>query len=122
PMIPGLLAAIRASPARVLSDLAQALRAGRLTGATTAFTVRYAVPAAVEAASIELSSLLASGLDPQHAALMLEALAAERRLRADTAGLELVTSGPDIAGTTRDTGVVLRELFSEAEHRILVVG
>jgi phosphatidylserine/phosphatidylglycerophosphate/cardiolipin synthase-like enzyme len=31
-------------------------------------------------------------------------------------------SGPDIAGTPRDTGVVLRELFSEAEHRVLVVG
>jgi hypothetical protein len=106
----------------VLDDLAQALRAGCLTGATTAFMVRYAVPAAAEVAAIELSSLLASGLDPQHAALLLEALVAERRLRADTAGLELVTSGPDIAGTTRDTGVVLRELFSEAEHRVLVVG
>jgi hypothetical protein len=33
-----------------------------------------------------------------------------------------VTSGPDVAGATRDTGVVLRELFSEAEHRVLVVG
>jgi hypothetical protein len=84
--------------------------------------VRYAVPAVGEAAAIELSSLLTSGLDPQHAALLLEALAAEQRLHADAAGLELVTSGPDIAGTTRDTGVVLRELFSEAEHRVLVVG
>ena len=33
-----------------------------------------------------------------------------------------MTSGPDIAGTTRDTGVVLRELFAEAEHHVLVVG
>jgi hypothetical protein len=43
-------------------------------------------------------------------------------LRADAAALELVTSGSDIAGATRDTGVVLRELFTEAEHRVLVVG
>jgi phosphatidylserine/phosphatidylglycerophosphate/cardiolipin synthase-like enzyme len=36
--------------------------------------------------------------------------------------MELVTSGPDVAGMTRDTGVVLRELFAGAEQRVLVVG
>jgi phosphatidylserine/phosphatidylglycerophosphate/cardiolipin synthase-like enzyme len=36
--------------------------------------------------------------------------------------VELVTSGPDVAGMTRDTGVVLRELFAASEHRVLVVG
>jgi phosphatidylserine/phosphatidylglycerophosphate/cardiolipin synthase-like enzyme len=80
------------------------------------------VPSVSEAAAAELSSLLTLGLRPQHAALLLDTLAAERRLRADAAALELVTSGPDIAGTTRDTGVVLRELFAQAEHRVLVVG
>ena len=84
--------------------------------------VRYAVPAVGETAAAELSSLLASGLGPQHAALLLDALAAELEPRGDSAVLELVTSGPDIAGTTRDTGVVLRELFAEAERRVLVVG
>ena len=63
-----------------------------------------------------------SGLGPQHAALSLNALAAELKPRADAAVHELATSGPDIAGTTRDTGVVLRELFAEAEHRVLVIG
>jgi hypothetical protein len=113
---------LRALPARTLADLAQALRDGRLTEAATAFMFRYAVPAVSEAAAIELSSLLASGLGPQHAPLLLDALAAERRLRADVAVLELVTSGPDTAHATRDTGVVLRELFAEAEYRVLVVG
>ncbi len=83
--------------------------------------VRYAVPAVGETAA-ELSSPLASGLGPQHAALSLNALAAELKPRADAAVHELATSGPDIAGTTRDTGVVLRELFAEAEHRVLVIG
>ena len=41
---------------------------------------------------------------------------------ADVSAIELVTSGPDVAGMTRDTGVVLRELFAGAEQRVLVVG
>ena len=113
---------LRALPTRTLADLAQALRGERLTGAATAFMVRYAAPAVGEAAAAELSSLLASGLAPQHAALLLDALAAELKPRADAGGIELVTSGPDIAGTTRDTGVVLRELFAAAERRVLIVG
>jgi phosphatidylserine/phosphatidylglycerophosphate/cardiolipin synthase-like enzyme len=118
----GPIPVIRELPERVLIDLAQALRAGHLTEAATAFMVRYAVPAVSEAAAIELSSLLASGFGPKHAALLLDVVAAERMPHTDTSGLELVTSGPDVTGATRDTGVVLRELFSEAEHRVLVVG
>ena len=54
--------AIRELPERVQTDLVQALRAGRLTEAATAFMVRYAMPAVSEAAAAELSSLLASRL------------------------------------------------------------
>ena len=121
-MIAGPIPVIRELPERVLIDLAQALRAGHLTEAATAFMVRYAVPAVSEAAAIELSSLLASGFGPKHTALLLDVVAAERKPHIDTSVLELVTSGPDVVGATRDTGVVLRELFSEAEHRVLVVG
>lgn len=121
-MTVGLIPALRALPARTLAELAQALRTGRLTGTATAFVVRYAMPTVGEAAAVELSSLLASGLQLQHAALLLDALAAERKPHADTTALELVTSGPDITGATRDTGVVLRELFAEVEYRVLVVG
>ena len=87
-MISGPIAALRALPTRTLADLAQALRDGRLTGAATAFMVRYAVPAVDETAAAEMSSLLASGLGPQHAALLLDALAAEKS-----------TSGPIRSGT-----------------------
>jgi phosphatidylserine/phosphatidylglycerophosphate/cardiolipin synthase-like enzyme len=122
-MTEGPIPAIRALSEKLLVDLSRALRTGHLTGGTaTPFTVSYAVPSVSEAAAVELSSLLASGLESQHASLLLEALVAERRLHADAAGLELVTSGPDIAGTTRDTGVVLRKLFAEAEQRVQVVG
>jgi phosphatidylserine/phosphatidylglycerophosphate/cardiolipin synthase-like enzyme len=118
----GPIPALRSLPARTLGDLAQALRTGRLTEVATAFAVQHAMPAVGETAAVELSSLLASGFQPQHAALLLDALPAERKLHADPNALELVTSGPDITGATRDTGVVLRELFAEAEHRVLVVG
>ena len=40
------------------------------------------------------------------------------RVLADDGAIELVTSGPDVAGMTRDTGVVLRELFTRVEQRV----
>lgn len=120
-MSPEPIPAIRTLPARGLADLAQALSTGRLAEAATAFMVRHAVPAVSEAAAGEMSSLLASGLGPQHAALLLDAIASERKAFAGSS-LELVTSGPDVVGVTRDTGVVLRELFTGAENRVLVVG
>jgi len=115
------LPAIRALPAKALSDLAGALRGGRVTGAVSAFSIRNAVPAIGETAAAELSSLLASGLGVPHAALLLDVLAAEQTRHRDAA-IELVTSGPDMIGSTRDTGVVFRELFAAADRRVLVVG
>jgi phosphatidylserine/phosphatidylglycerophosphate/cardiolipin synthase-like enzyme len=113
---------LRSLPARTLAELSQALQTGRLTEAATAFVIRHAIPAIGEAAAIELSSLLSSGLGLRHAALLLDAVAAGKNRPADASIVELVTSGPDVVGATRDTGVVLRELFAEAKHRVLVVG
>jgi hypothetical protein len=69
-----------------------------------------------------LSSLLAAGVSLDHAALVLDIVVAERRSKARRPETELVTSGPDNSGSTRDTGVVLREMFSQAEHRIVIIG
>jgi hypothetical protein len=113
--------AIRALSGNALNELATALRGDRVTRAISVVAVRYAVPSIGEAAEVEICSLLASGLAAQHAALLLDALAAEHARRRD-ATVEVVTSGPDILGSTRDTGVVLRELFAQAERRVLIVG
>ena len=107
-MISGPIAALRALPTRTLADLAQALQDGRLTGAATAFMVRYAVPAVGVTAAAELSSLLASGLGPQHAALLLDALAAVETYRH-----ELPNDAPSYLEAVeprliRDDDVVLR--------------
>lgn len=111
---------LRALPHRTLADLAGALRSGRLPSSPSAYQVQHAVPATSEAAAEEMAGLLHSGLHPRHAALLLGTIIAERRQRG--CSLEIVTSGPDATGATRDTGVVMRELFSIAEERVLVVG
>lgn len=114
--------AIRALPARVLTNLAQALRSGRLAAKASASMVRFAVPAASEIASVEASSLLSSGMAAEHAAFLFEVLAADCPPEVRSGDIEVVSSGPDSVGTTRDTGVVLRELFAAAEQRVLIVG
>jgi hypothetical protein len=121
-MTTGPIPAIRALPERALADLALALRSGRVSERATAFELRFAVPAVGEAAAEEVVSLLRTGLALQHGALLLDAIAAERRSAPNSGVIELVTSGPDIVGATRDTGVVVRELFGTAQDRVLVVG
>jgi phosphatidylserine/phosphatidylglycerophosphate/cardiolipin synthase-like enzyme len=84
--------------------------------------IRYAFPDASEPAAAELAALLANGIRPEHAALLLDAIAAEKTATAGATKVELVTSGPDAAGRTRDTGVILRQLFAGAERRVLILG
>ena len=70
----------------------------------------------------ELSELSLSGMQPRHLALMLRLVGGERRdrARADDA-VELVWSGPEAAGSaTRDTAVVIRDLFASAQRSVLV--
>jgi hypothetical protein len=121
-MTEGPIPALRALPMGILGDLARALRSGHLPQEASSFMIRYSVPSASELAAAELSSLLAAGVSLYHTALVLDIVAAERRSGVRRAEMELVTSGPDNSGSTRDTGVVLRESFSQVENRILIVG
>jgi phosphatidylserine/phosphatidylglycerophosphate/cardiolipin synthase-like enzyme len=113
---------LRSLPLRTLADLGSALGAGRITALASGYQVRHAVPATTEAAADELSGLLRAGLDLGHATLLLQAILAERQSAQSSAAIELVTSGPDAVGSTRDTGVILRDLFARAESRVLIVG
>src|SRR5215216_513413 len=106
-MTAGPLPATQALPAKALNELSVALRDRQLDGDASTFVIRNAVPAVGEAAASELCALLASGLSASHAALLVDSLAAAKHHKI---GIELVTSGPDAIGTSRDTGVVLREL------------
>jgi phosphatidylserine/phosphatidylglycerophosphate/cardiolipin synthase-like enzyme len=84
--------------------------------------IRHRLPGTGEDAAAELASVLSAGLAPEHAALLTETIAAERLSRLRSPAIELVTSGPATVGGTRDTGVVLRELFASAEQRVLIIG
>ena len=56
-------------------------------------------------------------------ALLLRAFASGRELgRKGNPHIEVVVSGPDVAATARDTGVVIRQLFDNARKTVLAVG
>lgn len=70
----------------------------------------------------DLGRLGGLGMQSTHIAFWLRALA-EERARLGGPGAELVWSGPESTSSeSRDTGVVLQELFRSAEKSVLVAG
>ena len=62
-------------------------------------------------------------LSPSQMALILQAFATGRQIGEEgSPTVSIVVSGPDAASTSRDTGVVMRELFAKARKRVLAVG
>lgn len=76
------------------------------------------------AIAAELQQLSASGVGPDALAHMLRLLASKGAVSQESGDrIELVWSGPEVESAgTRDTGVVVRELFAEARHSVLVAG
>ena len=70
----------------------------------------------------ELQELSARGMTPAHIARMLHLLAEERAaVQAVADRVELVWSGTEVvASRSRDTAVVVQELFREARERVLI--
>lgn len=102
-------------------SLAAAVSAGRLGPPFTELAVaRYVGVAAASAVSAELERLCVLGLTP---ALLIELLAIADSAASKSKHVTLVWSGPEHTGSTsRDTGVVVRELFDRAERCVLVAG
>lgn len=102
-------------------SLSAALGAGRLGPPYTSLSVRRHVGAAVaEAVAAELQRLAATGMTPAQVAVALELL---EGAAAEAPRIDLVWTGPEEGGTaSRDTAVVVRELFERAEERVLVAG
>lgn len=102
-----------------------ALEAGRLTPPFSVLAVRRLVPGSEGAAVAgELQRLSEAGMDPAHLAYALRLALDERQAGQQAADrLELVWSGPEAQGSaSRDTGVVVRELFAGAQRSVLVAG
>jgi hypothetical protein len=108
-----------------LEALADALAAGRLAAPFTTVAVQRVAPGS-DAATVaaELDRLGASGMRAMELAYLLRALAHERAAGQRIADrIELVWSGPEHASSaSRDTGVVVRELFSAAGSTVRIAG
>lgn len=112
------------SPA-ILRTLAESLETGRLAPPYRSISVADVVRGQPGADLTErLITLAARGFEPLQLALLLRSIAAEREAARKTAdGVELVWSGPEVLGsTTRDTAVVVDELFASARTSVLVSG
>jgi len=107
-----------------LRNLAAALRAGRLSVPLSQLALASYLGRAAGTAAPILITLTEQGLSADHLAFFLDALASERdsSVRGD-ASVELVSTGPEPAGlAARDTRIVVRELFRQAEHSVVVAG
>lgn len=105
-----------------LRALASAAQAGRLEPPYSAVAVgRLLGPRFSAETAEELQRL---GLGPVPLAAVLSMFAAEREAAQAAANrVELVWTGPEVPSAgSRDTGVVVRELFSQAESSLLVSG
>ena len=107
-----------------LGQIAAMLRSGRLQPPfSSAALSQLSTGHAVRLSSF-LRQLFEEGMSIPHMVLLLESLVEERRRpRSTEADIELVTSGPEAPGiTNRDTVVVVRELFQNANKSVLIAG
>jgi phosphatidylserine/phosphatidylglycerophosphate/cardiolipin synthase-like enzyme len=117
-------------PLAVLTDadlrtLAGALRSGRLQAPYTGTSVRRYCPAThADGVASCLQQLHEEGMRTEHLVLLAETIVRTRsRLPQESELVDLVWTGPETLGVTnRDTGVVVRELFGNAESYVLVAG
>lgn len=108
-----------------LRHLAAALKCGRLIPPfTTAALGRIVSAAAAGPVAMRCGELHTDGLRPAHIGTVIETILVTRSLRpAVDDVVQLVWTGPEPAGVeSRDTGVVVRELFAEAQDTVLVAG
>lgn len=106
-----------------LVKLATALEFGRLFPPFLISAIASYIPAALSQEMLEkLNCLSAEGLSCKHIAYILRLLAAERTVSQEISDrINLVWSGPETIGSqSRDTSVVVRELFSAAKKSVLV--
>ncbi len=106
-----------------MNALAEALEGGRIAPPFRDSQVRGQVPdELVEGILDEMQELSERGMAPAHIAHMLRVLAEERAAAQVIADrVALVWSGTEVlAGRSRDTAVVVQELFREARDSVLV--
>jgi phosphatidylserine/phosphatidylglycerophosphate/cardiolipin synthase-like enzyme len=108
-----------------LREIGSALRSGRLHPPFNATVLkRFCSNDNEKMVAVELQGLMDEGMKADHLALMLDVLVDARTQRPEVRDpVDLVWTGPEAPGiANRDTGVVVRELFANAEQCVLVAG
>src|SRR2546425_4731424 len=108
-----------------LREIASALRSGRLSPPFRPAGLRAFCPAGHERmVAVEMQGLVEDGMKTEHLALLVDTLADARTQRSEIRDpVDLVWTGPEAPGTAnRDTSVVVRELFANANEHVLVAG
>ena len=119
-----MIETLRSLTPEALEALAGALEGGRLAPPYGPLALRALVAESQRAPlSDALTRLDGAGFAPQQLAVLARALAAEKRASRGAAALELVWTGPEVAGSaSRDTSVVAEQLFRTARDQLLVAG
>ena len=109
------------APATVLRACAAALRSGQLEPPISRMALSR-VAHGSDSLATELQRLSAEGMAPSHLALLLEVAAAAAEARSEgSASADLVWTGPEAsASRSRDTSVVVEELFANAQRQVVV--
>lgn len=111
---------MKGESAGTLRRLADALASGRLSAPLSAFALKRAAPCSNEFVA-EVLRLSDEGMSPAHLAMLLNAAAEAAEARAGQTSAELVWTGPELPGvSSRDTSVVVRELWAQAERDVIV--
>jgi|SRR5579883_235562 len=108
-----------------LTALAHALRSGRLSSPFPVTSLNHLVPEdSAPGLSEYFRELSLGGITADHLALIMELIINDRRGRPRAEEVfTLVTSGVEPGNvTTRDTSVVVRDLFATANETVLVAG
>jgi phosphatidylserine/phosphatidylglycerophosphate/cardiolipin synthase-like enzyme len=117
--------ALHRIPVSALRTLADSINSGRLLPPFSSVSLQRYIPTSeCSAVAEELHSLSDSGVQAPQIAYVLQLVADAKTASEKTADkVELVWSGPEMPGAaSRDTSVVVRELFSRAESSVLVAG
>ncbi|MEB3281411.1 MAG: DISARM system phospholipase D-like protein DrmC [Lyngbya sp.] len=107
-----------------LINLAVALESKRLTAPFFSPNLTAYVPIEISSdVAVEFDDLIAKGMTEAHIAYLLRRLAEEREFAQNISDrVNLVWTGKEIPGTeSRDTSIVVRELFEQAQYSVLIV-
>jgi phosphatidylserine/phosphatidylglycerophosphate/cardiolipin synthase-like enzyme len=112
--------AFEGASAATLRAIAAALRGGQLAAPLSSLAIGRVAPSCSAIAVQELIRLSGEGMQPVHLAMLIDSIAegVEARL---VSGAELVWTGPESpVSHSRDTAVVVAELFRSATKSVLV--